>query len=138
MSANLECHDCGQIGYEVFGVPPTCPYCGSHQVGTRRRGAEAGSSTDLALLIEEARAWTGKWEAAWNQDGEPTHSWNEVHGLEDDAKEFVIALARADAPITVATLAALLDDCTDGDGQWNGGDVCDALFNLIQSKGGAS
>lgn len=84
MSANLECHDCGQIGYEVFGVPPTCPYCGSHQVGTRRRGAEA------------------------------------------------------DATVTVATLAALLDDCTDGDGQWNGGDVCDALFNLIQSKGGAS
>lgn len=38
--------------------------------------------------------------------------------------------------VTVAHLAALMDDCSGSDGQWNGADVCDALATVIRNGGG--
>ena len=38
--------------------------------------------------------------------------------------------------ITATQLADLMDDCTGDDGQWNGGDVCEALADLISRRGG--
>jgi DNA-directed RNA polymerase subunit RPC12/RpoP len=33
----MECYGCGkQGGYDVFGIPVTCPDCGSHQLGSAK------------------------------------------------------------------------------------------------------
>jgi hypothetical protein len=83
--------------------------------------------TDLSKLIEEARTWCATWQAAWNPDGEPAHSWNEVHGLEDDAREFVIALAAAELPdddhangcnYNDEGVCITCGDVGDGEGNW--------------------
>jgi hypothetical protein len=39
-------------------------------------------------------------------------------------------------PLTIAELAELLDDCADSHGQWDGGDVCEALSDIIGRGGG--
>lgn len=42
----------------------------------------------------------------------------------------------AAAYVPVETLANVLDSSADADGQWNGADVCDALFTIVDKLDG--